>query len=126
MGRQYAHSGAEKSPRKNLIISAAIWGKNVSHETFKTQNGARWPTGMTGRKENAMTRAKGLTYEEFIALAKENYNKGGDVAVECWDQKTFETYVEMFGPVTKTEARQMFREWLSEEREQHAMMFGEW
>ena len=30
-----------------------------------------------------MARGKALTYEEFVALAKENYTKGGDVAVEC-------------------------------------------
>ncbi len=30
-----------------------------------------------------MARGKGLTYEEFIELAKENHTKGGDVAVEC-------------------------------------------
>lgn len=30
-----------------------------------------------------MAREKELTYEEFIALAKENHTKGGDVAVEC-------------------------------------------
>lgn len=30
-----------------------------------------------------MVGKKGLAYEEFIALAKENYTKSGDVAVEC-------------------------------------------
>ncbi len=72
-----------------------------------------------------MARGKALTYEEFIALAKENYNKGGDVAVECWEKYQFDEYVEMFGPVTKTKAMQMFRRWKDEEKEQQAMMFGE-
>ena len=72
-----------------------------------------------------MARGKTLTYEEFIALAKENYSKGGDVAVECWEKYQFDEYVEMFGPVTKTRALRMFRQWKDEEKEQHAMMFGE-
>ena len=72
-----------------------------------------------------MARGKALTYEEFIALAKENYNKGGDVAVECWEKYQFDEYVEMFGPVTKTKTMQMFRRWKDEEKEQQAMMFGE-
>lgn len=72
-----------------------------------------------------MARGKALTYEEFIALAKENYNKGGDVAVECWEKYQFDEYVEMFGPVTKTKAMQMFRRWKDEEKEQQAVMFGE-
>ena len=44
-----------------------------------------------------MARGKALTYEEFIALAKENYTKGGDVAVECWERYQFDEYVKMFG-----------------------------
>lgn len=72
-----------------------------------------------------MARGKALTYEEFIALAKENYSKGGDVAVECWESYQFDEYVKLFGPVTKTRAMQMFRQWKNEEKEQNAMMFGE-
>lgn len=67
---------------------------------------------------------KALTYEEFIALAKENYTKGGDVAVECWEKYQFEDYVKLFGPVTEARALQMFRQWRSEEKELEAMMFG--
>lgn len=48
-----------------------------------------------------MARGKALTYEEFVALAKENYTKGGDVVVECWERYQFDDYVKMFGPVTK-------------------------
>lgn len=72
-----------------------------------------------------MARGKALTYEEFIALAKENYTKGGDVAVECWEQREFDFYVKEFGPVTKTKALRMFRQWKDEEKEQQAMMFSE-
>ena len=71
-----------------------------------------------------MAKGKALTYEEFISLAKENYNKGGDVAVECWERREFDYYVNEFGPVTKTKALQMFRMWRSQEKEQEAMMFG--
>ncbi len=71
-----------------------------------------------------MAKGKALTYEEFIALAKENYSRGGDVAVECWERYQFEDYVKMFGPVTKTKALRMFRDWKSQEKEQEAMMFG--
>ena len=71
-----------------------------------------------------MAKGKALMYEEFISLAKENYNKGGDVAVECWERREFDYYVKEFGPVTKTKALQMFRMWRSQEKEQEAMMFG--
>ena len=67
---------------------------------------------------------KALTYEEFIALAKENYTKGGDVAVECWEKYQFEDYVKLFGPVTEARALQMFRQWRSEEKELEVMMFS--
>ena len=71
-----------------------------------------------------MAKGKALTNEEFISLAKENYNKGGDVAVECWERREFDYYVKDFGPVTKTKALQMFKTWRSQEKEQEAMMFG--
>lgn len=67
---------------------------------------------------------KALTYEEFIALAKENYTKGGDVAVECWEKYQFEDYAKLFGPVTEARALQMFRQWRSEEKELEAVMFS--
>ena len=72
-----------------------------------------------------MARDKALTYEEFIALAKENYTKGGDAAVECWDKKVFDDYVKMFGTITRTKAFQMFSQWIDEEKERKAMMFSE-
>lgn len=68
-----------------------------------------------------MARGKALTYEEFVALAKENYNKGGDVVVECWERYEFDYYVKEFGPVTKTKALQMFRSYKVRECEQAAM-----
>ena len=71
-------------------------------------------------------RGKALSYEEFIELAKENYSKGGDVAVECWEKYQFEGYVKMFGAITRTGAIRMFRQWKEEEKEQEAMMAGGW
>lgn len=56
-----------------------------------------------------MAKAKALTYEELMEYAKKHYNRGGDATYECWDEKTFNEYVEMFGPITKRKALQMFR-----------------
>lgn len=68
-----------------------------------------------------MAKAKGLTYEEFINLAQQNYSNGGDVVMECWGKKEFGEYEKMFGPVTKAKALKMFRQYKSEECEQDAM-----
>lgn len=51
---------------------------------------------------------KALTYSEFIALAKANYNKGGDGYVECWDELMFDEWVRSFGGITKADALKMF------------------
>lgn len=64
---------------------------------------------------------RALTYEEFIALAKANYIKGGDGYVECWDDRTFTYFVKEFGPITKTQALQMFDMALDQEREERAV-----
>lgn len=72
-----------------------------------------------------MVGKKGLAYEEFIALAKENYTKSGDVAVECQERYQFDDYVKMFGSITKVKALQMFRQWRSEEKEQEVTKFSE-
>lgn len=53
--------------------------------------------------------AKGMTFEELQAYAQAHYNRGGDSVVECWDSKTYDEYVEMFGPITKRKALAMFR-----------------
>ena len=64
------------------------------------------------------TESKALTYEEFIALAKKNYNNGGSSFVECWEDYQFADYVRMFGPVTEEEALSMFRNEYDNETEQ--------
>lgn len=53
--------------------------------------------------------AKALTYDEFMDYAKKHYCKGGDGYYECWDERTFAEYVELFGGITKRDALQMFR-----------------
>ena len=57
-------------------------------------------------------------------MARENYAKGGDVVVECWEKYQFEDYVKLFGSMTKARALQMLRRWRSEEKEREAMMFS--
>ena len=51
---------------------------------------------------------KYLTYNEFMELAMQNYNKGGDEYVECMDEAYFNEYVSLFGRITKTRALKMF------------------
>lgn len=73
---------------------------------------------------------RALTYAELMALARENYNKGGDGYVECWDERTFAYFVKEFGPITKAMALQMFAAAFDEEKEERATaqaaMKGEW
>ena len=73
---------------------------------------------------------RALTYAELVALARENYNKGGDGYVECWDERTFAYFVKEFGPITKARALQMFAAAFDEEKEERAIaqaaMKGEW
>jgi hypothetical protein len=39
----------------------------------------------------------------------QNYCKGGDCIVECWDELSFRYYCEEFGPMTKEKADSLFR-----------------
>jgi hypothetical protein len=68
-----------------------------------------------------MAKAKVLNYEEFIEYARQHYNRGGDSVYECWDERTFNEYVEQFGPITKKKALGMFRINYSISREYRAM-----
>ena len=52
---------------------------------------------------------KTLTYQEFINLSKQYYTKGGDGYYECWDERTFNEYVKMFGAITKSKALRMYK-----------------
>ena len=51
-----------------------------------------------------------LSYQEFMSLSKENYANGGDGYYECWDEKTFDEHVKMFGCITKRKALQMYKQ----------------
>jgi hypothetical protein len=51
---------------------------------------------------------KELTWKEFYKLALHNYENGGDGIVECWDENTFNEYVNEFGPITEKVAHDMF------------------
>lgn len=53
--------------------------------------------------------AKALTYNELMELAKKHYNEGGDQTYECCDERWFNDYVKMFGPMTEEDALEMFR-----------------
>lgn len=48
----------------------------------------------------AASNNKVLTYNELMELAKEFYNEGGDGIYECWDERTYNEYVQEFGPIT--------------------------
>ena len=71
-----------------------------------------------------------LTFAELMALARENYDKGGDGYVECWDERTFAYFVKEFGPITHARALQMFAAAFDEEKEERAIAQaakkGEW
>lgn len=53
--------------------------------------------------------AKVLDYQEFMDLSRQYYSKGGDGYYECWDEKTFDEYVKMFGGITKSKALRMYK-----------------
>lgn len=59
--------------------------------------------------DTEMARAKAMSYEELMAYVLKHYNRGGDATYECWDERTFNEYVALFGPITKRKALEMFR-----------------
>lgn len=73
---------------------------------------------------------RALTYDQFMKLARENYDKGGDGYVECWDERTFAHFVKEFGPITRASALDAFAQALDQEKEERAIaqaaMKGEW
>lgn len=50
-----------------------------------------------------------LSLGELLSLAKDNYAKGGDTVYECWDQRYYDDYVSMFGPVRRRDVGNLFR-----------------
>ena len=73
---------------------------------------------------------RALTYDQFMELARENYGKGGDGYVECWDDRTLADFVKEFGPITRASALDAFAQALDQEKEERAAaqaaMKGEW
>ena len=45
-----------------------------------------------------------MSYDELIKWGKRNYNRGGDVFVECWSESDFDEYVAECGPMTEATA----------------------
>lgn len=52
---------------------------------------------------------KVMNYKEFQQFAMENYSKGGDCVVECWDEESFRAYCAEAGPMTEEKALSPFR-----------------
>ena len=46
-----------------------------------------------------------MSYKEFISYAKQNYSRGGDCVVECWDEQGFNEFCKEFGPMTRKKAQ---------------------
>lgn len=69
----------------------------------------RWIQGYFGKNARQVTKEFPITYREFLALALENYTKGGDTFYECWEEYQFDDYVKEFGPMTRSDALEMFR-----------------
>lgn len=110
-----------------------VWGCRADRKAAEAEAGYLLKHGHLGVRVvplDTEPNPPALTYEEFIALAKVNYNKGGDGYVECWDERTFAYYVENFEPITKARALEMFASALDEEKEERAIAQaakkGEW
>lgn len=58
---------------------------------------------------------KALTFKEFMAISQEHYYEGGDGFVECWDEKTFNQYNDLFGIITKSAALKMIKQQYADE-----------
>lgn len=54
-----------------------------------------------------------MSYEEFMKLALEHYDEGGDCVYECWEEAQFDYYVKEFGAVTKKKALSIFAMYFS-------------
>ena len=56
-----------------------------------------------------------MTYKQFLEYAMQNYYRGGDCVVECWDELSFQVYCAEFGPMTKAKADSLFRTYAQSE-----------
>ena len=63
-----------------------------------------------------------LTFDQFMALARENYGKGGDGYVECWDDRTFAILLSTYlYRITRASALDAFAQALDQENEERAI-----
>lgn len=67
-----------------------------------------WKQSANNQRKEAEKMKKSLNWKEFYKLALRNYENGGDGIVECWDENTFNEYVNEFGPITEKVALNMF------------------
>lgn len=67
-----------------------------------------WKQSIDNQRKEAQKMKKFLNWKEFYKLALRNYENGGDGIVECWDENTFNEYVNEFGPITEEVALDMF------------------
>lgn len=67
---------------------------------------------------------KALTYEGLMALAKANYDKGGDGYFDKWDERVFNYFVENFGVITEATALAAFALAFEHEQEEQAAHDG--
>lgn len=67
-----------------------------------------WEQSANNQRKEAEKMKKSLNWKEFYKLALRNYENGGDGIVECWDENTFNEYVNEFGPITEKVALDMF------------------
>lgn len=58
-----------------------------------------------------------MTYTELMEYAKKHYCQGGDSVYECWDENTFNEYVELFGEMTQKKADAMFEMYADVDRD---------
>lgn len=102
-----------------------VWGCRADRKAAVAEASYQLKHGHLGirvvRLDKGETKPAALTYEQFMALARENYDKGGDGYVECWDDRTFAYYVHEFGPITEASALEMFAAAFDEEKEERAI-----
>lgn len=102
-----------------------VWGCRADRKAAEAEANYQLKHGHLGirvvRLDKGEAQPAALTYEQFMALARENYDKGGDGYVECWDDRTFAYYVHEFGPITEARALEMFDMALDQEREERAI-----
>lgn len=92
------HNGYAVNPRK--VKPADVFDYILNHT-----NAAPWDWDLRAVPDDCP-----VTFTELVELAQKHYNEGGDGIVECWDENTYNSYISMFGPITRKTALQLI--WL--------------